>query len=172
VPLAARAADVYGVEAADGLREQAAAHLEERNVGRVRLTASLADLRGLRGTIDFVHSTLAFPHMRRREGERSLAELVDLLGPGGCGVIHVLVGRRAPGWRRAAGAARARGLVVRRSLGLNRNAVAGTVAPELNAYDLDSLLVLLAEAGISETWVESVVQGHAVDVNLFFQRRA
>jgi hypothetical protein len=53
-----------------------------------------------------------------------------------------------------------------------RRAVAGEVPPELNCYDLDRLLVLLADAGISEVWIESVVQGHAVDVNLFFQRRA
>jgi protein-L-isoaspartate O-methyltransferase len=171
VPLARMSGTVYGVDVSGTMRALAGTNLAARGIANVTLAASLDDLATARGTLDLVHSTLVFQHIRAERGTRIFADLVAMLAPGGCGAVQVHLGRRAPRLRRAIGTARARHRVVNIAVNALRGSFSTEALPyEMNEYDLTALLVVLSQAGIAEVSVACDVRADAVDATLYFAR--
>jgi SAM-dependent methyltransferase len=149
LPLAERFEYVYGVDISTQMLREAQHNAEEHHIGNVRWveTRSLPDLNR---QYDLVISTIVFQHIPVREGERLFSALVDGLRPGGFGAISVTLGPGHPAARALRWA--------RKSVPLAPNLVNVLFLRqnwshpymEVNAYSLNRLGVLLAEAGITQ----------------------
>ena len=168
VPLAERCETVIGVDVSDGMLREAArncaARIRTQN-WRLVSTQAFLDDSGIR--YDFLHSHIVFQHIRRNEGERLLVLLLDRLEPGGAIAVQFMRRNTAPLARRcitwlknrlpfAQGASRL--LTGKRHL----------VAPmEMNAYDIERIKTILAEAGVSNLHLSSSEQGVVQSVTIY-----
>ena len=135
------------------------------------VASRLDELGHLKGKVDLVHSTLVFQHIRTTAGLDLFGELVSLVAPGGCGAVQFFLGHRAPKWRQVVESARMRHRYLNVLVNLAHGRLSTERLPfEMNAYSLKDLLVVLAEAGIADAWVEGAVRDNAVDAMLYFSK--
>jgi ubiquinone/menaquinone biosynthesis C-methylase UbiE len=148
LPLAEHCEVVYGVDVSPSMLREA-----DRNARRLELSnvewVGAERLHELDGRYDMVQSALVFQHIPVREGERIFSTLLRGLRPGGVGVIHVTLGA----------ADRLTGLFhwamktvpfAYNVFNLARRRAWSYPHMQMNAYSLDRLGGLLAEAGIAE----------------------
>jgi SAM-dependent methyltransferase len=173
VPLARRCREVYGVDVAPSMRSLAQRHLRERGISNVTLAATLDELAVAPRTMDLVHSVLVLQHLRPRAGLAALATLIELLAPGGCGVVHLYLGRRVPWWRQAVGQARERSRLVNSTVSLLRGDRTTKALPyEMNPYRLFDVFAVLGDGGITDVWCENTVSADSLDTVIYFSRSA
>jgi SAM-dependent methyltransferase len=172
LPLSRRADALIGVDVSPTMLELARQHLQAEGVPDPRLVTDVKALTDARGTVDFVHSTLVFQHIRPKQGMEALALLLELLAPGGCGAIQFFLARRAPLIRRGLGIARQRyrAVNVLASLAQGKPTLAG-LPYEMNAYSVPALLEAFAAAGIYEVVLLSDLRPDAVDATFLFRRK-
>ena len=172
VPLAERCETVFGVDVSDGMLREAAnncaARIRTQN-WRLLSTRTFLDDPGVR--YDFLHSHIVFQHIRRKEGERLLALLLERLEPGGVIALQFMRRNTAPLARRcitwlknrlpfAQGASRL--LTGKHHL----------VAPmEMNAYDIERIKDILADAGVSNLHLRKSEQGVVQSVTIYGRKR-
>lgn len=154
IPMAQRFTDVVGVDISSAYRSLAEENCKKHAVSNVRLVASLEDVRTEGGTYDFVHSYLVFLHIPVRRGLPIIRDMVELLAPGGVGVLHFLYHRDIGAVRKALNTARKHFLPLHWAL----NAVSARSPFEpmmqANDYPLDRVLLTLSGMGIGAVYVE------------------
>jgi 2-polyprenyl-3-methyl-5-hydroxy-6-metoxy-1,4-benzoquinol methylase len=91
IPLAKDARRAVGIDVSPSMLAEARRNCEAFGVGGVELLTA-NELHGLEPRFDLVHSALVLQHVPVRTGERIVAELVNLLRPGGVGAIHLQIG--------------------------------------------------------------------------------
>src|SRR5262249_33627553 len=145
-----------GLDVSDHMLAEARANCSEHALGNVSLLKSEDALSALQGEFDLIHSYIVFQHIPLERGQRLFLGLLRHLRPGGIGVLHFtyFTGSRTSGLRR-------RWLRARRSL---RKIVdrlrAGGARPrrdpgmQMNAYDLNGLLLALQSLGVARIYSE------------------
>ena len=163
-----RAARVVGMDASPTMLALARANLDSWQVDGCTLVRSLADLRAVAPTYDFLHSALVFQHIRPAEGYSTFRELLAGLSSGGCGAVQFRL-RRPYAAARALAALRARSRAAGRLAALLRAAPREAALIEMHGYDLNRLLRILYRAGVDEV-VASVAGAGGLDVTLLFRK--
>ena len=170
VPLARRCDEVVGVDVSPAMIDEARRNLSTRGLDNVRLIRCDDSLAEAGRDFDFVHSFIVLQHVPRPRGERLIGRLIDALGEGGVGALHVTfandLGRRARLLRWA-----------RRSLPLvhplwNWKEGKPLDAPwmQMNRYDLNRVFRILEERGCHDCVVRFTNHFGHRGVMLFFRK--
>ena len=134
---------------------EASSNCQERNIENVSFVKSDDDLTKLTGTFDLIHSHIVLQHIPEKRGMHLIKALLRHLDPGGVIAIHFFYHCDAPKAVRA---------LVKLSYVLPianyaRNLVRGRPvrepAMQLHTYDLESVINLLDEAGVSSIYLKS-----------------
>lgn len=166
LPLARRTREAVGVDVSPSMLDEARANAREQGVENVAFVLSDDTLSRVAGTFDFVHSYIVLQHVPKERGMRLFARLVELVAPGGAGVIQTVYKA-------------ASGRTLRQRLGrfylyrLAGNLLRGRLPGprmEMNAYELGALFDVLHEHGVRHAFVEQTDHGGHRGVTLYFQR--
>jgi len=149
IPFAGRFDEVIGVDVSEAMLEEARRNAGAQGRSNVDFATDLA-LFGDR-TFDLVHSYIVLQHIPERRGLAILAQLVDLIGPGGVGAIHVQYARDASRLRACGHWLRLR-MPFGRTIGnLTQGLPAGAPLVEMHTYDVGDVLRLLQTKGCRES---------------------
>ena len=150
IPFAQRAGSVVGIDVAPSMLEEAANNARAHQLGNVQFLG-VDGVDGLEPDFDLVHSALVLQHIPVRQGERVIARLVELLRPGGVGVLHFQIGARR-GLR--AYNALMRVALVHNLANVRRRRPWSYPHMEMYIYDLGRVSLILRDQGISDLSVE------------------
>lgn len=152
IPFARRFDEVVGVDVSEPMLAEARRNAADQGCSNVDFVTDLS-LLAHRHEFDLVHSYIVLQHIQERRGLAIVGKLVDLIGPGGVGAIHVQYARNATRLRACGHWLRlhlpfgqivgnlAQGLPVRSPL------------VEMHTYDIGDVLRLLHAKGCSEALV-------------------
>ena len=147
IPLARRSQSVVAADvAASMLREARKAVDEQGGLGNVDLVQCDDSLTGIKGPFDLVHSLMVFQHVPSRRGLKTIERLLDLVGPAGSIVIHVLFynPHEKPFPERA----------LRSLVRYLRRPFRRTPVVEMHAYPMNHVFRLLHDAGFKDLHLE------------------
>jgi len=148
VPIARRSGEAFGVDVAPNMFELSRRYLRAANIENARLI--LADDPVMQGeaVFDFINTLYVLQHIPTERGYRILLDLLRLLKPGGIAALHFAYARGEKQSRRAAATyVRRDGATVVREDPFEPDVPEGTIL--MFDYDLNHIMVLLAEAGIA-----------------------
>ncbi len=167
IPLAAYASEVTGVDVSDSMLKEARRNCDARQLRNVELVKSDDELSLLKGPYDIAHSFIVFQHIPVPRGEILFRRIVELLAPGGVGVLHLTYAKgQAPGWR---GVVKDRVPLAREILARRRQRLGLPAEMQMNPYDLNRLFTILQAARITELHVEFTDHGDR-RVVLYFRK--
>jgi len=168
VPLAECCETVFGVDVSEGMLREAASNCSARvqpQNWRLVTTQELLTDRGIR--YDFLHSHIVFQHIRRKEGERLLLLLLERLEPGGAIALQFMRRNTAPLARRCVTWLKNRLPFAQRASRL-LTGKRHLVAPmEMNAYNIDRIKNILAEARVSNLYLSTSESGVVHSVTIY-----
>jgi SAM-dependent methyltransferase len=146
IPLARRAEHAVGLDISPSMLAEARRNCDAFGLERVELR-SAEELDHLPREFDLVLCALVLQHIPARAGERIVAQLVECLGPGGVGAIHLQVGgsRRLRAFNAAMKVPGAHNL-----LNLARRRPWDTPHMQMNVYDLNRVAGILRDGGVSD----------------------
>lgn len=171
IPFAGRAQTVVGIDVSPGMLEQAANNCRERGLNAVQLLRA-DELKQLApNSFNLVHSYIVFQHIPVSEGERLLRKLVDLIEPGGFGVIHLTFSDPRPGWRRCISAMRAKSNLMHGVLNLVRGRPYSWPLIQMNTYSLNRVLEILIAACCSNLYIEFEDHSGFRSAVLYFEKQ-
>jgi SAM-dependent methyltransferase len=195
LPLARRCRSVVGVDVSGAMLREAQARCDQWGLTNVSFVRGDDDLSAVTGPIDLVTSYIVFQHIPPPRGERLFARLLELLGDGGVGVLHLTYSKDwydprdmhqpppappAPSGLRYHLAStmqllrqRMRGAFHRReaSNGHTANGEAPFApAMQMNDYNLNRLCHFLQKAGVRGMHTEFTDHGGHFGIVFFFQK--
>ena len=182
IPFADLAEWVVGVDVSPSMLIEARKNCIDHGLRHVDFVVSDDSLSSLDEPFDLVHSSIVFQHIDVLRGRRLFSRLVELIKPGGLGVIHVTYGKAyyansfgvPPGLPMAAiPTARPKKFAwLRRHRREDAAAPKETGDPEMqmNAYNLSELGFILQRAGVPRFFAEFTDHGGELGVILYFQR--
>jgi len=185
--------EVVGMDVAPTMLAEARANCARRGVKNALLVLSDDDLSKATGSFDLVHSSIVLQHIEVSRGRSLFKNLVDKVGSGGCGAIHVTFGWDAhldtfgqppppPDAPKQMNVRKSPRQVLRAFFGRSGEGVALASSepgeagrdPEMqmNYYNLSELMFIMQRAGLRTVLGEFTDHGGALGVFLFFQRPA
>lgn len=93
LPLAQRCERVVGVDISPSMLAEAKRNCDRHEIRNCHFVQSDDRLSGVSEQFDLVHSTIVFQHIPPARGRKLFTRLVELLGPGGAGVLHLTYSR-------------------------------------------------------------------------------
>ncbi len=176
IPLAQIAEHVTGIDVSESMLSEAETNCRSRSIGNVEFVKSDDELSLLRGTYDFIHSFLVFQHIPIRRGERILQNLLDHLHDGSVCVVHFTYGRQSASGSVAVLKAAMRWMrnhvpFARKTISLVRRGLGGDPGMQMNAYDLNSVLLIAQRNGVLRCHLEFTDHDGELGVLMFFQKR-
>jgi 2-polyprenyl-3-methyl-5-hydroxy-6-metoxy-1,4-benzoquinol methylase len=105
-PMARRAAQVVGVDVAEGMLEIAKNRLDEEGITNATLTLSDDRLSRIDGKFDFINSYIVLQHIPPERGYRIVERLIHLLEPGGIAALQMTYAKGRKFWMHEASQAR------------------------------------------------------------------
>ncbi|HQZ82005.1 MAG TPA: class I SAM-dependent methyltransferase [Pyrinomonadaceae bacterium] len=102
VPMSERCASVTGVDISENMLAETRRNLGERGAEGFRLLTDKAFMEDA-GRYDFVHTFIVLQHIDPAIGYKVIARMLEMLEPGGYGMIHVTYKDLAPAWRKFRG---------------------------------------------------------------------
>jgi SAM-dependent methyltransferase len=164
LPLAKRCAEVVGVDVSDTMLREAETNCRTAGVDNVTLVKGDDELSGVAGHFDLVHTLMVLQHIPVGRGVRLFRRLVDLVGPGGCGVLHVTYG---PPLYQAKNRLRAlAGALVRPF----RSRPSDEPRMQMNLYPLNDLIQIVQESGAPTIHAAYMNQAGHYSVVLLFRK--
>jgi SAM-dependent methyltransferase len=164
VPFARMAKEVVGLDVSPSMLEEARRNCEERHLHNVSLLPSDDDLAALSGTFDLIQSFIVFQHIPVQRGRAIFCKLLQHLGPGGVGAIHLTYSKtRFASTYGVAPPTLPSSATMPLSVPIDAD-------PEMqmNPYNMNEILFLLQCHGVQRTYVEFSDHGGELGVFLFF----
>jgi 2-polyprenyl-3-methyl-5-hydroxy-6-metoxy-1,4-benzoquinol methylase len=164
LPLARRADAVVAVDVADSMLSVAHELLDRNGVANVQLVKSDATLSAINGPFDLVHSVIVLQHIPSPLGLSLTKQLVDVTGPTGVVVLHVLYHNpflRAPVVRLA-----------HRLVASLRGRHRRSPEIQMNPYPLNALFKLIQDSGVRRIHTELTNHADHLGAMLFFKKNA
>lgn len=94
IPLARRCNAVVGVDISESMLAEAKTNCDRLEVRNCQFVQSDDQLSRVTGKFDLINSSIVFQHIPSARGRKIFANMVDLLAPGGVGVVHLTYSRR------------------------------------------------------------------------------
>jgi SAM-dependent methyltransferase len=165
IPLAGLVPEVVGVDVSPAMLDEARRNVERLGTGRgVSWLLSDDTLSRVSGRFDLVHTFIVLQHIDVPRGRALFARLVELVGPGGVGALHVTYAKAYHAETFGQPPA--------------RPAAAGAPKPgadpemQMNPYPLGDLAFVMQRSGIARFHTEFTDHGGELGVFLFFARPA
>jgi SAM-dependent methyltransferase len=167
-----RTADVVvGLDVSDGMLAEAEKNCRNQGVKNVVLQKSDDDLSQLTGTFELIVSVIVFQHIPPARGVPLFKKLLERLGPGGVGAIHITYAKEqqdaAPLRIVVRGVKAIARRIGRKLIGLVRYR---DPEMQMNLYPLNELLLHIQRAGVRRMYSELTDHGGYYGVHLFFQK--
>jgi 2-polyprenyl-3-methyl-5-hydroxy-6-metoxy-1,4-benzoquinol methylase len=143
-PMARRAAQVVGVDVAEGMLEIAKRHLEQERITNVTLALGDDTLSRIDGRFDFINSYIVLQHIPPERGYRIFERLIQLLEAGGVAALQVTYAKGRKVWPYEASRARffrRDGGVIHDIAPQEQDGAVGTVS--MFDYDLNQLMAIV-----------------------------
>jgi trans-aconitate methyltransferase len=172
MPLARRAAQVVGVDVSADMLAEASRNCSESDISNVEFVESDDDLSGLKGQFDLIHSYITFQHIRPIRGELILRRLLEHLGSGGIGAVHITFASTHSRWVKARQVIRERVPFAFNMINLVEGRPWSYPLMEMNYYNLNHIFSLLNDADCREVVSHVSDHGGFVGVLLVFRRAA
>ena len=99
VPMSERCASATGVDISENMLAETRRNLEARGATSFRLLTDKAFVEDTE-RYDFVHTFIVLQHIDPAIGYKVIARMLEMLEPGGYGMIHVTYKDLAPAWRK------------------------------------------------------------------------
>lgn len=182
IPLARIAGEVTGVDISAEMLDEARRNCAQAQVANARFALSDDTLSRVEGTFDLVHTFIVLQHVDVERGRALFQRLVQLVAPGGVGVLHVTYaktvhaetyGRPPASVPSVARFGPLRALL--RRLRLARKPKGGTHADplmQMNCYPLNDLLFILQQAGQRFVQFELTDHGGELGAIIYFRKPA
>jgi 2-polyprenyl-3-methyl-5-hydroxy-6-metoxy-1,4-benzoquinol methylase len=147
IPFASRFANVTGIDISESYRVEAHKNCKDRGIDNVQFLETLSPLLEANVRFDLVHSSIVFNHIPWARGQGIIAQMFELLRPGGAMAVQVMVGGGASTVRRAGKWLRRNFLPANWLMNIIRGRSAFEPLMQGNPYPLEELLPLLKAAG-------------------------
>lgn len=147
IPFASRFANVTGIDISESYRVEALKNCGDRGIDNVRFLETLSPLLEANVRFDLVHSSIVFNHIPWVRGKGIIAQMFELLRPGGAMAVQVMVGGGTSAVRRAGKWLRRNFLPANWLMNIVRGRSAFEPLMQGNPYPLEELLPLLKAAG-------------------------
>ena len=95
VPMAARCAEMVGVDISDKMLVEARKNCDDRRIDNASFALSDEALSEVAGDFDLIHSFIVFQHINPKKGEKIFRRMTELLVENGVGVVHFSINHRA-----------------------------------------------------------------------------
>jgi SAM-dependent methyltransferase len=158
VPFARKFGTATGVDVSPSMLEETRHNCQVAGLSNVTLADSDDGLTAVTGEFDLVHSHIVFQHIPRARGEALIDRLMRRVRPGGAFAIHVCIGRNASLVRKAATAVRRNFVPVHWLLNLVRGKRASEPLMQMNAYELNHIVMMAHRCGFGELLLERTHQ--------------
>jgi SAM-dependent methyltransferase len=182
IPLARACESVVGIDISEGMLQEAQARCDSLSLSNVRFEKSDDQLSCVSGRFDLINSYIVLQHIPPNRGELIANCLIERLSDGGVGVLHFVYHvesrSRRPKLRSmveswglypAVCAVRRAGKRLARLLPWYAS---GKREMQMNAYDLNSLVLGLQKGGVRRVHVELTNHRGCYGVLLFFKRQS
>lgn len=170
IPLAGLSEKVVGVDVSDHMLAEASSNCQKRNIENVSLVKSDDGLTKLTGTFDLIHSFIVLPHIPAKKGMRLLEAMLRHLDPGGVVAIQFYYRCDAPKAVRALVKLRYALPLANYARNLIRGRPLREPAMQLHTYDLEAIISLLSEAGVSNVFLRTFSEQGFQNVALYGQK--
>jgi 2-polyprenyl-3-methyl-5-hydroxy-6-metoxy-1,4-benzoquinol methylase len=167
VALAKHFGNVTGVDVSPGMLKTAADNCLERGLQNLEFCLSDDHLTQVQGSFDFVHCYLVLQHIPRARGEVIVSKLIDRLAAGGVIALHVPFQRNDSKLKQALHAARKNFQPLNGLVNLLKRRKWDDPFMQMNMYDMNKLLRILCDSGLSEVFVEVADVGGYVSAFVF-----
>lgn len=151
IPLAEYAANVTGLDVSPSVLQQAEQNTPKGLQKNITYAVSNDALAQLPKHYDFVHSYIVLQHIPPKRGNKLIKKLVDGLAVGGCIALHVTFAHNAPPHKKMVIKARNNFIPLHYILNIMKGNPLTMPRMRMHLYDLNSVIQLLGEAGITET---------------------
>jgi len=166
IALAQHSVGVVGVDVSESMISEARAQCAARGVGNVDFAVNLPD-----GVLfNFVHSFIVFQHIPPSKGFPILSHMLQLLAPGGVGVLHFTYGSRMPLLRRVLEGLKRWVPPVRMAVNILKGRHWRYPYMLMANYDLCELLEFFSACGITQYYTVRTDHGGYFGVILYFQK--
>jgi 2-polyprenyl-3-methyl-5-hydroxy-6-metoxy-1,4-benzoquinol methylase len=165
--LSGRFDSVTGVDVSPGMLSAAASDCAAQTITNVEFCLSDDQLSLVRGKFDFVHSFLVFQHIPRIRGEVILSRLIHHLEPAGVIAVHVPFARHDSPGKQALHAVRKGFVPANIVVNLLKRRSWDHPFMQMNMYDMNRLLRVFSDSGLSDAFVEIADVGDFVSAFVF-----
>lgn len=170
IPLAGLSKQVVGVDVSDYMLAEASSNCQKRNIGNVSFVKSDDSLTKLTGTFDLIHSFIVLQHIPEKRGMRLIEAMLRHLDPGGVMAIQFYYRCDAPKAVRALVKLRYALPAANYARNLLRGVPMREPAMQLHTYDLEAVISLLNEAGVSSIHLKLFRHNEFRSVALYGQK--
>jgi SAM-dependent methyltransferase len=154
IPLAGLSKEAVGVDVSDHMLAEASSNCQKRSVNNVSFIKSDDALSNLTGTFDLIHSVIVLQHIPEKRGMLLIDSLLRHLDPGGVVAIQFYYGSDAPKAIRGLVKLRYKLPVANYARNLIRGRPLREPAMQLHTYDLNAVISLLEDAGVSSIYLK------------------
>jgi len=172
IPLSRYFSRVTGLDVSPSMLDEARQNLQECCIENCTLALSGGDREVVAGTFDFIHSFIVFQHIPVARGEVIIQSLLHRLGRDGILAIHFPIVRNASRLRKFVNSLRKNFSL----LGMVINVMTGKPYNEplmqMNCYDINRVLTLFHEHGISDCRIEIIDNGMFLQAFVYLRNSA
>jgi SAM-dependent methyltransferase len=163
---AAVAQEIVGLDVSQSMLQEARRNCDERGATHVRLLRSDDTLSSLLSGFDLIHSCIVFQHIPVERGTAIFSRLLQHLNPGGVGAVQLTYSKAH------FGATHGIPPVAPAQEPVRRARIPGDSDPEIqmNPYNMNSILFLLQQVGVTQVHAEFTDHGGELGMFLFFKK--
>lgn len=171
IPMAKRLESVVGIDISEDMLKEAEVNATKfkRNNTSFRLSDdALSQVEGM--TFDLVNTYIVLQHMNVARGMKVIHRLVEMVNPGGAGVIHVAYRDDRTALKRSISQVRSRVPLVHNVLNVVSGKTWKTPLMQMNAYNLNEVAQVIQAAGVGKSEMHFEDHGGIWSVAIFFQK--
>ena len=171
IPMARRMKSVVGIDISEDMLSEAEANAKKFNLDNTSFRLSDDSLSKVQGmSFDFVNTYIVLQHMNVERGMKVINRLVEMVNPGGSGVIHVAYKDAREFSRRRASYLRSRIPLVHNVFNLLDKKPWSTPLMQMNSYNLNEVFEVIQKSGVRKSIVHYEDHGGVLSVAIFFQK--
>lgn len=169
IPFARRFEKVVGVDIAPSMLEEAQKNCYSQNVHNVDFVISDDNLSRINNSFDLVHSYIVLQHIPLRRGIKLFERLVEVVKPGGVGVLHINFARKTSLLRKTVNLFRKNFTPFHYLVNILQSQPWDEPFLQMNNYNLNQIMDVLFSHDIRNVVVEITQHGSHLGAILFFK---
>lgn len=159
IPLSKRVKSAVGIDVSPSMLEEAAKNVTREGIGNIEFVRSDDGLTNLHGMFDLINSYIVFQHIPVERGMKLAEALLGHLSPGGIAVLHFTYDSNATRLAHTISGTRDHFAPANWLANLARGRPMFEPTMQMNAYNLNRLLMLFQRCGIEKLHAEFTDHG-------------